>query len=143
MVGLLRIVSAILVDALNFLSPTLIVAGGTGRKRSLGHLQHDGPHHLIVFVEEDVAVVDKAGVLAELVSRDVEVSALGGIHFLIEIGLGPPNTVLQGLVALNEGSVFPLGVEDLLRRLTIACDVLVVSCIIQSKEIQTTGFIYR
>ena len=35
-------------------------------------LHHDGPHHLIVLVGKDVAVVDEAGVLKQICLRDCE-----------------------------------------------------------------------
>jgi hypothetical protein len=89
---------------------------------------------------EDVAVVDKAGVLPQLVGRHVEVSAFSRVYFLIEIGLGPPDTVLQDLMPVDKGSVFPLAVEFIVRRRTIILDVLVASSFLD-KEIQTTDFI--
>jgi hypothetical protein len=60
------------IDAGCFGVPLNLAAGAVG-DHAVRQLQHDGPHHFVVLVGEDVAVVDEAGVLSQLVGGHVEV----------------------------------------------------------------------
>ncbi len=55
-----------------------------------------------------MTVVDKAGVLPQLIGRHVEVITFGSIYCLIVIGLGPSVAVMQNLKGIKVGRVFPL-----------------------------------
>jgi hypothetical protein len=63
------------IDAACFSVPLNLTAGTVG-DYAVRQLQHDGSHHLIVLVVENVAVIDKAGVLSQLVGGHVEVIRL-------------------------------------------------------------------
>jgi hypothetical protein len=72
----------------------------------VGVLQHDGTHHFVVLMREDVAVVDVAGVLGEVGLGDGEVGV--GLHGGVTICVGSPTHAdHKQVVGVNEGSVLP------------------------------------
>ena len=70
-----------------------------------GGLHHDGSHELVVLMVQEVAVVDVAGVLNDLVLVDVEV----GVVFAIQtvICLCPTDANLQDLEGADQSNFFP------------------------------------
>ncbi len=62
----------LVVDAGCFGVPLDLITGTVG-DYTVRKLQHDGSHHLIVLMAEDVAVVDEPWILPQLVRWDIEV----------------------------------------------------------------------
>lgn len=93
---------AILVDAINLCGPRIvgdIVAGSLRVELSVvGQLEHDGSHHFVVLVEQDVAVVNEARVLSQLVNWNVERSVS---NIFSVARFGPSHPVHEHLAAIN------------------------------------------
>jgi hypothetical protein len=90
----------------------------------LRQLHHDGTHHFVVLVPQDVTVVDVAGELPQLVIWNVELGAV--LCVLIgEFGFGPSDAIMEGFEGLNKGSILPAGIIGLARGMTAILDVCV------------------
>lgn len=78
--------------------------------KSIWGLHHEGPHQLIVFVVQEVAVVDVPWVFDELVLVNVEVGVRGntvGVIVVVIFCLGPPDPNLQDLKFVKKSNFFP------------------------------------
>lgn len=126
---------AILVDAVVFITPkevgdrrtglciVSVVAWSTVAKvRVLRQLHHDGSHHFIVFVSQDVAMVNVPGKLSQLIVRNVEVSTSFFI-LISELRFGPSDAIVKSFEGFHEGSIFPALVIRLPRSMPTIFDI--------------------
>ena len=77
------------------------------------HLKHDGSHHFVIFVIEDMTMVDITWELPKLVTGNMEKIAFLSVLFS-EIGFGPSDTILKSFERHNPGSIFPSGIVRIL-----------------------------
>lgn len=114
-VFLLALKGAFLSQTLEFIFPSGLVAFPVLILLALivlGRLKHDGSHHLIIFVIQNVAVVHEAWKLEHVIDGGLEVGASFGV-----IGLGPADSVSKGVDRVDEGGVF----ESLVPRFIDCC----------------------
>jgi hypothetical protein len=121
------------VDALVLIAPPqiwrtarqVVVAWGfIVQIRVLRQLHHNGTHHFVVLVPQDVAVVDISGELPQLVIGNVEVGTVLCI-LRREFGFGPSDAIVQGFERLHEGVILPTGIVELTRGMAAILDVCV------------------
>ncbi len=112
------------VDALYLCFPrivrALIARSAWVKFNIIRELQHDWPHHFVIFVEKNVAVVHKSGVFSQLINWNMEVFRVVAAVFVA--GPCPPHPKHSDIKSFNIGCIFPLFVEWSLG-LHFTCDI--------------------
>ena len=104
---------------------SIVVAGRIAAETDVGRqLQHNGTHHFVVFVVQDVTVVDVPRELPQLIARHVEVLPFPRL-LLRKVRLRPSDAIPQRFEWLQKGSVFPTGVIGFARRMAVVLHVFI------------------